>query len=451
MYFETAILQFSDLPLHHALHKALDLKGLTTPTEIQQLAIPYALLGRDLIASSKTGSGKTLAFLLPAIHRVLTQAPLSRRDPRVLILAPTRELAKQVFLQLKGLLGKQSLRAALVLGGENFNDQVKALKHYPQFIVGTAGRVADHLVDKSLYLNGLELLILDEADRMLDLGFAPQLKLIDKAADHRKRQTMMFSATLDNAELHYLTKNLLKAPQRITVGSASEEHVDIEQRFILADNVTHKEALLTKIMAEKNFRQIIIFTATRADTERLSILLNEQGMQSIALSGKLTQGQRSNIMNEFSRGQQHILVTTDVASRGLDLLNVALVINFDLPKLADEYVHRVGRTGRAGNKGMAVSLVGPKDWPSYLLIKDFLQQQIEFSAIPGLSAKFKGLRPPRQVKEAPVENNATIMQVATTQVKPAPKRVNTMQGVEAGNLPPKRKPRAAIMPVDEEE
>ncbi|MEP7703367.1 DEAD/DEAH box helicase [Paraglaciecola sp. 25GB23A] len=446
-------MQFTDLPLHHSLLKALDLKGLNDPTEIQQLAIPYGLLGRDLIASSKTGSGKTLAFLLPAVHRILTKPPLSRRDPRVLILAPTRELAKQVFLQLKGLLGKQSLRAALILGGENFNDQVKALKHYPHFIVGTAGRVADHIAGKSLYLNGLELLILDEADRMLDLGFAPQLKLIHKAADHRKRQTMMFSATLDNAELHYLTQTLLKAPQRISVGSSGEEHTDIQQRFYLADHVTHKETLLNKIIAEKTYRQIIIFTATRSDTERLSLLLNEQGMHSIALSGDLSQSQRSNIMNEFSRGQQHILVTTDIASRGLDLLNVSLVVNFDMPKLADEYVHRVGRTGRAGNKGEAVSFVGPKDWPSYVEIKALLNQSIEFSQIEGLVAKFKGPR----VNKAKLDlgqndSSKKSNQVDTPKIaKPAQKRVNTMKGVDAGNTPLKRKPRAIIEDIEHDD
>lgn len=446
-------MQFTDLPLHHTLLKALDLKGLTEPTEIQQKAIPYALMGRDLIASSKTGSGKTLAFLLPAVHRILTKPPLSRRDPRALILAPTRELAKQVFLQLKGLLSKQQLKAALILGGENFNDQVKALKHYPHFIVGTAGRVADHLAGKSLYLNGLELLIMDEADRMLDLGFSTQLKLIDKAADHRKRQTMMFSATLDNAELHYLTQTLLKAPQRISVGASGEEHTDIQQRFYLADHVTHKEALLAKIIEEKTYRQVIVFTATRADTDRLSSLLNEQGMHSIALSGDLSQSQRSNIMNEFSRGQQHILVTTDIASRGLDLLNVSLVVNFDLPKLADEYVHRVGRTGRAGNKGEAVSFVGPKDWPSFLSIKAFLTQNIEFSEFPGLVAKFNGPRPVKaKIESSGSKTNKKALNEEVKAQRPSPKRTKTMLGTEAGNLPMKRKPRAKIdTDIDDEQ
>ncbi|MFT2092610.1 DEAD/DEAH box helicase [Paraglaciecola sp. 2405UD69-4] len=433
-------MQFSDLGIHHNLLKALDIKGLTSPTQIQQQAIPYGMLGKDLIASSKTGSGKTLAFLLPAVHRVLTKQPLSKRDPRVLVLAPTRELAKQVFLQLKWLIAKQPLKAALVLGGENFNDQVKALKHNPQFVVGTAGRIADHLTGKSLFLNGLELLILDEADRMLDLGFAPQLKQINQMADHRKRQSMMFSATLDTAAMHELTHTLLKAPQRISVGSSSEEHKDIQQAFYLADNVTHKESLLLNVINQEEHRQIIIFTATRADTERLSVMLNEKHFHAIALSGDLTQGQRNNIMSEFGRGQQHILVTTDIASRGLDLLNVSLVINFDLPKLADEYVHRVGRTGRAGNKGQAVSFVGPKDWFSFVAIKSFLKQNIDLAMIEGLEAKFKGLKTPKKTKTKPNKSETkNVSQAEKSQSNTS--RVNTMQGKEVGDLPMKRKPR----------
>lgn len=436
-------MQFSDLSLHHNLLKSLEIKGLDTPTEIQSKAIPYGLLGKDIIASSKTGSGKTLAFLLPAIHRVLTKPALSRRDPRVLILAPTRELAKQVFLELKGLIAKQPLKAALVLGGENFNDQVKALKHHPQFIVGTAGRVADHLLDKSLYLNGLELLILDEADRMLDLGFAAQLNMINRAADHRKRQSMMFSATLDSAEMHELTQTLLTAPQRIRVGSSSEEHKDIQQQFFLADNVTQKEVMLAKVINQKEYRQIIVFTATRVDTERLALMLQGQGLHAIGLSGDLTQGQRNNIMNEFGRGKQHVLVTTDIASRGLDLLNVALVVNFDLPKLADEYVHRVGRTGRAGNKGEAVSFVGPKDWFSFLAIKGFLQQTIEFSELEGHKAKFKGLKPVKTRSKTDQKSKAKKVN-KENKTQPSVNRVNTMQGKEVGDTPLKRKPRAAV-------
>ncbi len=433
-------MQFNDLPLDHRIVKAVLGKGFTELTEIQSQAIPHALLGKDLLASSKTGSGKTLAFLIPALHRVFKSKALSRKDPRVLILAPTRELAKQVFMQLKWLISNQSISATLILGGENFNDQVKSLRHNPQFIVGTAGRVADHINGKSLYLNGLELLILDEADRMLDLGFAEQLKLIHRSADHRKRQTMMFSATLDNAELHYLTEKMLSSPKRISIGESNQQHTDITQQFYLSDHVEHKEKLLLKVLSETNDEQVIVFTATREDTDRLAKMLQDSGYQSTSLNAGLAQSQRSNVMNAFSRGQQQILVTTDLASRGLDLLKVQWVINFDLPKLADEYVHRIGRTGRAGNKGSAISFVGPKDWHSFIAIKGFLNQQIEFSQFDDLPSKFKGLKPAKDINRKRRAAKPKKRGQTETQNKPV-KRVNTRAGVEIGDAPMKKKPK----------
>ncbi|WP_088329231.1 DEAD/DEAH box helicase [Lacimicrobium sp. SS2-24] len=444
---------FTDLPIDQRLLHKLEQKGFTQTTDIQAQALPHGLLGKDLIASSKTGSGKTLAYLVPAINRVLRTKALSKKDPRVLILAPTRELAKQVFLQLKALLEGTPNKSVLILGGENFNDQVKALRRYPQFVVGTAGRIADHLMDKSLFLDGLEMLILDEADRMLDLGFAAQLKQIDAAASHRKRQSMMFSATLDNAELHYLTATLLKDPKRISIGSAGEEHVDISQRFILADHIEHKEALLKHLLAQQDYQQVILFTATRDDTDRLARLMTDWGLSSVALSGELSQSQRSNIMNAFGRGQHQILVTTDVASRGLDLLKVSLVINFDLPKQAEEYVHRIGRTGRAGNQGHAISLVGPKDWNSFVAIKALLEQEIEFTSLAGLEGKFKGFRKqtgkPHQSRHQQDDAKAT-----DKPLKPRKKRVNTMAGEEVGDkvlVRKKPRPKASEASPDVEE
>lgn len=429
---------FNDFPLDHRILKSLQTKGFVTATEIQSQAIPHGLLGKDLLASSKTGSGKTLAFLLPALHRVLKQKALSRKDPRVLILAPTRELAKQVYLQLKGFISGQNVSACLILGGENYNDQVKTLRRYPQFVVGTPGRIADHVKDKSLFLNGLELLIMDEADRMLDLGFSKELDLIHSLADHRKRQTMMFSATMDSAALHSVTQKMLRAPHRISIGSAADQHKDIQQQFYLADDLGHKERLLEYLLQQQQARsQVIVFVATREDTERLAALLNGKGFDCVALSANLTQPQRSNIMNDFTRGQAQVLVTTDVASRGLDLLKVGLVINFDLPKLADEYVHRIGRTGRAGNQGEAVSLVGAKDWSSYKSIKVFLNQNIEFSVIRGLEAKFKGIADKPQKKLDGPHRVAT----GTQKKRPAraPQRVKTQQGVDVGHIPMKKK------------
>lgn len=402
-------MQFSDFGIERKLLETIEHLGFNAPTDIQQQAIPAAMSGHDLIASSKTGSGKTLAFVIPAMQRVMRQKALTKKDPRVLILAPTRELAKQVFSQLRLFTANTPFKAVLILGGENFNDQVKVLEKHPHFIVATPGRLADHLDQGHFYLEGLELLILDEADRMLDLGFAEQLTKVNQAANHRKRQTLMFSATLDHAQVNEFALDLLNSPKRIAINHSHDEHQDIRKRFYLADNLSHKEDLLNALLSSESYTQMIIFTATRSDTERLAKVLSDQGTDAIGLSGELNQGQRNQIMDHFSRGHYKVLVTTDLASRGLDLANVSHVINFDMPKHTEEFVHRIGRTGRAGSKGDAISFVGPKDWLSFKNVEGFLQTTFNFDEIEGLTAKFKGLKPKKakatkkQAKEKPVK------------------------------------------------
>ncbi len=427
-------MQFSDFGLERRLMTAVEHLGFTAPTEIQQKAIPAAMSGHDLIASSKTGSGKTLAFIIPALQRLNTNRALSKRDPRVVILTPTRELAKQVFNQLRLFTSGTQFKAVLILGGENFNDQVKVLEKDPHFIVATPGRLADHLSQGHFYLNGLELLILDEADRMLDLGFSEQLAQINKAADHRKRQTLMFSATLDHAQVNEFALALLKKPKRIAIGSAFTEHNDIVKRFYLANNLDHKEALLEYFLVHEKYQQVIIFTATRSDTDRLAEILNKKNLNAIALSGELNQSSRNQIMDSFSKGHQKILVTTDLASRGLDLLNVSHVINFDMPKHTEEFVHRIGRTGRAGTKGDAISFVGPKDWISFKNVEGLLQQKIEFEFIKGLKAKFKGLKPKKvKSKQKPIIANKEITQKSNKVKKVTKKAFHIVQDV--GDMP----------------
>lgn len=398
-------MQFSDFGLERRLMNTVEHLGFTEPTEIQQQAIPAAMQGHDLIASSKTGSGKTLAFIIPALQRLTKNRALSKRDPRVVILTPTRELAKQVFSQLRLFTANTQFKAVLILGGENFNDQVKVLEKDPHFIVATPGRLADHLTQGHFYLNGLELLILDEADRMLDLGFAKELSQINKAADHRKRQTLLFSATLDHAQVNDFAKELLKKPKRIAIGGAFTEHNDISKRFYLSDNLEHKEKLLQHFLSNENYQQVIIFTATRSDTERLANLLIEKDLSAVALSGELSQSQRNQIMDGFSKGHHKILVTTDLASRGLDLVNVSLVINFDMPKHTEEFIHRIGRTGRAGSKGDAIALVGPKDWLSFKNVEGLLEQTIKFDQVENLKGKFKGLKPKKAKVKADVKKS----------------------------------------------
>ncbi len=429
--------------------ETIEHKGFTEPTEIQAKAIPIAMAGHDLIASSKTGSGKTLAFILPALQRLSTQRALSKKDPRVLMLAPTRELAKQLYAQLRLFTANTQFKAVLILGGENFNDQVKTLAKDPHFIVATPGRLADHLDQGHFYLQGLELLILDEADRMLDLGFAEQLAKINKAADHRKRQTLMFSATLDHAQVNEFAADLLKSPKRIAIEHGHSEHQDITKRFYLVDNLDHKEALLNHFLEHETIQQLIIFTATRSDTERLAKALSEQGRSAIALSGELNQSQRNQIMDSFAKGREQILITTDLASRGLDLANVSHVINFDMPKHTEEFVHRIGRTGRAGNKGDAISFVGPKDWLSFKNVEAFLQQTISFDKIDGLEAKFTGLKPKKpKVTKKPVAKKVATKKPAAAKAKRINKKTQFTQQ-DVGDMPVMRKgPKLAPQEID---
>ena len=441
-------MQFTELGIDSRLAQQLSHQGIVSPTEIQAQAVPTAIAGHDVFAQSKTGSGKTLAFLLPAVHRIMKQKALSKRDPRALIIAPTRELATQVFNQCRLLIASTNISLVKILGGENFNDQVKALRKNPHIVVATPGRLADHLSQKSLQLNGLELLIFDEADRMLDLGFDEQLNLINQSADHRLRQTLLFSATLDHAQIEVTSRQLLKTPKRLILSDAQQKHDDIEQALYFADHLDHKEALLKHLVSDDSVGQCIIFTATRNDTQRISELLKEMHISAVGLAGDLTQAKRLDIMDSFSRGLFKVLVTTDVASRGLDLLSVTHVINFDLPKQAEEYVHRIGRTGRAGFKGVAVSFVGPKDWKSYLAIKSYLHEIPDFKVIEGLEGKFKGLKPPKPLKKLNTKSKETVKKIKKkTYKKPTKKNKKPIPAPfdVDGAAPLRRKPK----PIEE--
>jgi len=438
---------FQSMGLDYRLLKTINHLGFTHATSIQQQAVPIAMHGKDLIASSKTGSGKTLAYVLPALNRCLTQKALSRRDPRVLILAPTRELARQVYAQVRLFTSNTALKSTCIVGGDNFNDQVKALQRQPHIIVATAGRLADHLEHRSVFLNGLELLILDEADRMLDLGFEAALRRIHNCADHKKRQTCLFSATLDHASVNLLANELLSDPVRIKIGEAAEKHQDIEQSFFFADHYDHKIDLLAHHLKELPIKQVMIFTATRDHTEQLAQHLEQQGYRALPLSGKLSQAKRHQIMDDFSRNKYQVLVTTDVASRGLDIHTVSHVINFDLPKHEEEYIHRVGRTGRAGQKGAALSYIGPKDWDAFTRLKALLEQALEMSVVAGLEAQFSGFKPRKQKKAKAVSGSdkktkAAIGQSSKKKSK-KPRNKDFYLAQDAGEAPVKRKPKTS--------
>lgn len=439
---------FSELPIDHRIVKNLSTAQLSELTAIQAQAIPHALLNKDILAASKTGSGKTLAFVVPMVNRLLTQKALSKADPRALILAPTRELAKQVYGVVRQMVSGTMLQATLVVGGENYNDQAKLLRKNPHIIVATAGRIADHLTDKHMFLNGLELLILDEADRMLELGFSEQLSIIHNQADHRKRQTMMFSATIEQAHIKEMTSTLLKSPQKISVDASTQPHKDITQSFYFSDGLLQKDEQLCKVLHITNQEQAIVFTATRADTQRITDILNAANHNAIALNGELLQNQRNQVLQDFSKGKYSVLVSTDLGARGLDISNVAQVINYDLPKFPEEYIHRIGRTGRAGRQGKAASLVGKKDWQSFEAIQANYVQEAAFSKLENIRTKFNGIKAkPKTANKIKSKNVST---KSVVPVKKVTKRIKTMGSIDIGHSPILRQVRNAAVDTDDE-
>lgn len=436
-------LLFSEFDLDSRLINSFSHFGYEHATEIQARAIPEAMTGKDLLASSKTGSGKTLAYLLPAIQRLYTRRALVNRDPRVLILVPTRELAKQVFATLRTLIAGTRYSSILVLGGENFNDQHKNFQKDPHFVVATPGRMADHLKQRNVFLEGLEMLILDEADRMLDLGFAADLRAINNAANHRRRQTLFFSATLEDTEVNEMAQELLREPVRVAVGHGQDEHLDIKQHVYLCDHLDHKQALLHHFFDTLTIKQAIVFTATKQDTVRLAELLSTWGLTTGSLNGDMSQSGRSKVMDDFSRGKFNVLVSTDLASRGLDIASVSHVFNFDIPKPAEEFVHRTGRTGRAGFKGDAISLVGPKDWFNFKEVEEYLKRTLPTSTIEGLEPTFTGITqkraPQKDAKpKASIKKKAPKTQKKPTARKKAVFHENDQQGFEPFRLPKKQ-------------
>lgn len=385
---------FANLGLHDALTKAVADAGYATATEVQTKAIPVALTGRDLMVSSSTGSGKTASFILPALERILAARADStqKRDrttvygPRILVLTPTRELAMQVA-KAATIYGRhvQGLRVATVVGGVPYPAQIKALRGPLDILISTPGRLLDHLQTGKAVLDHVELLVLDEADRMLDMGFIDDINTI---ADHvpAARQTVMFSATFAG-HVGRLAQNLLRDPQRIDVSSHTDTHEHIEQRLHWADNHHHKNALLDHILTEREMEQALVFTSTQRDADWLADRLADMGHAVASLHGGMPQGRRNRVLQGLRTRQLKVLVATDVAARGIDVPSISHVINYGLPMKAEDYVHRIGRTGRAGRSGLAITLGERMDTGMIRRIQQFTTQNIPVSTIAGLEPK----------------------------------------------------------------
>ncbi|MCH2546608.1 MAG: DEAD/DEAH box helicase [Alphaproteobacteria bacterium] len=351
---------FDRMGLHPSILKALSQMGFDKPTPIQEKAIPPALMGQDVLGSAQTGTGKTAAFSIPMVQYLLLNPARN-----ALVLTPTRELAQQVNEVVRSLTAtNRGMNTALLIGGMDMKAQVSELRNRPRIIVGTPGRIIDHLEQGSLFLGATEFLVLDETDRMLDMGFGIQLAKVRKFLKSG-RQTLLFSATLPS-NIKELASNYLNNPVRIAVGGNSQPIEKIKQTIIKTDGKSKMRVLQEEL--KKREGTIIIFCRTKSGTDNLSELLNKQGFESRAIHGDLSQAQREMVLEDYRESKFRILVATDVASRGLDISHITLVVNYELPQAPEDYIHRIGRTGRAGAEGEALCLITPEDAEQWRLI-----------------------------------------------------------------------------------
>ena len=384
---------FDQFSLNERLLKAIDALGFSAPTEVQQAALPPALDGHDLIVSAETGSGKTVAFLLPILHQCMEQ-PAPRSGTRALILTPTRELAEQITQTCQQLAAFSQVQALTVCGGENYQNQSAKIRKNPEIIIGTPGRIKEHLERRTLDFDDLEFLVLDEADRMLDMGFRDEVLFITDAC-RAERQSMLFSATLSHRGVGTLLTRVLREPQKIQLSTAQTELAHIRQQVILADDASLKQRQLEWLLRNESFDKAIVFTNTRLLAEQLGSELQRRQLKVGVLHGELDQPQRSRILNLLREGRINILVATDVAARGLDIEGVDLVVSFDLARSGDEHVHRVGRTGRVGRAGLAICLIAPNEWNLKASIERYLELKFEPRTLKGLEGSYTG---PKKVK-----------------------------------------------------
>ena len=355
-------MKFLDLPLDPCLIQAVNDLGFSDATPVQEQAIPLMLQGKDLMVGARTGTGKTAAFMLPILQRLITQDGDAPSGPRALVLVPTRELAQQVFESSKAYARYTQLSTSIAYGGVEIGPQIKALKKGADVLVATPGRLLDLVYKNALDLRHLDYLVFDEADRMLDMGFKDEISAILKKLP-KARQTLLFSATLDDSIFRF-SKRILNKPSLIEVDQRNTTAVDIEQIVYNCDP-DRKLALVSHIIKNSDWQQVLIFSRTKQGADQLAGQLNQNDISTEAIHGDRSQSAREKALAEFKEGLVRVLVATDVAARGIDIEQLACVINFDMPYKAEDYIHRIGRTGRAGNKGHAISLLIEEE--NYLL------------------------------------------------------------------------------------
>ena len=384
-------IKFADLNLDKNILSAVRSEGYESPTPIQAQAIPFALDGRDIMASAQTGSGKTAAFLLPTLQKLTKRSEKPGKGPRALVLTPTRELAAQVEKNaLAYAKNMRWFRTVSIVGGASFGYQTRALSKPVDLIVATPGRLMDLMQSGKVDFERLEVLILDEADRMLDMGFIDDIETIVEATP-TDRQTLLFSATWDGA-VGKLARKLTKDPEVVEVERVDDQG-KIEEQLLYCDDMRHKNRLLDHILRDANIDQCVIFTSTKAMTEVIADELYEKGFAANCLHGDMPQGWRNRTLMDLRKGRCKILVATDVAARGIDVPTITHVINYDLPKQAEDYVHRIGRTGRAGRTGIAITFAEVNEYVKVHKIEKYIGRKLPELTI-------EGMEPTRKRKSA---------------------------------------------------
>ena len=391
-------MNFAELELDPTLLSAIEDCDYKQPTTVQKEAIPAALDGKDLLIASPTGTGKTAAYLLPALQHLLDFPRRSPGGARVLILTPTRELAQQVAVQAQSLARYAKLKTALITGGVSYEIHNKLLEGNIDITVATPGRLLEYIDDERFDCQAIELLILDEADRMLDMGFIQQMQRISDET-HTRKQTTLLSATLEGKILNSFSREVQNDPVSIAVTPPRSESAKIQQWIHLADTPKHKLALLKALLAQDSSSKVMVFVNTR---EKLMTLLSHLDSDSIRytyLRGEMPQAQRAAALKQFKAGRANLMIATDVAARGIDVDDISHVINYDLPRKADVYIHRIGRTARAGNKGTAISLVEAHDMGALVKIERYSDARLKRRVITGLEPQHKEARPPTKKKK----------------------------------------------------
>ncbi|MCH8059300.1 MAG: DEAD/DEAH box helicase [Proteobacteria bacterium] len=383
---------FNQLGLSADLLRAVDAKGYREATPIQQQAIPHILAGRDVLAAAQTGTGKTAGFTLPLLQR-LQYSTTNRRSVRALVLTPTRELAAQVAESIRDYGQFLPFRTSVIFGGVSINTQIARLRKGVDIVVATPGRLLDHMQQGTIDLTKIEILVLDEADRMLDMGFIRDIRRILKVLPD-ERQNLLFSATFSD-DIRRLAGNLLNSPTEIEV-AARNKPVDLVTQVVHPVDKRRKRELLSHRIGAENWQQVLVFTRTKHGANRLAEQLSDDGITSTAIHGNKSQAARTRALREFKAGAVRVLVATDIAARGLDIDRLPHVVNYELPHVAEDYVHRIGRTARAGQKGHAISLVCVDEQKLLADIERLLKCKIEKQVLPGYE-------PDPRIKAEPIQ------------------------------------------------